>query len=352
MGILNDKENKMLRVESIRNFRVNLQNKKQKADIYVPKLTYKYNLANDTFTFKGLEDKRIVACKDTNGIAQELSDGTGVKIEATTSKKFQNGETYVRLMEDNKRKNIFVINAGIDPINDNLMEFRQLINAAKYDGASQVTAVMPYMPYARQDRLSKKGEALAAKMIAKDIETAGANKVIVFDMHSAQIQGFFDIPVENISAMPLFANYFREKGNLDSFIVVSPDAGGKKRAKELAEELKLGYAQIDKDRAEHNVACAKGISGNVSGKNCIVFDDIIDTAGTINESVRILKENGAKDVYICATHGIFSGDAYKNIEKSDAKEVVVTDSLKLKDGASPKIKQLSLAPLLEEDLAA
>lgn len=344
----------MLRVETFNNFKINFQNKNinHKNGITLPKFTYRYNLAGDTFTFKGLEDKRIVACKDTNGIAQELSDVTGVKIEDTIAKKFKNGESYVRLLEKNKRKEIFVINAGNDPINDNLMEFRQLINAAKYDNASSVTAIMPYMPYSRQDRLSKKGEALAAKMIAKDIETAGASRVITFDMHSSQIQGFFDIPVENISAMPLFANYFREKVDLSSFVVVAPDAGGKNRAKELAAELKLGYAQIDKDRAEHNVAKATGLSGNVEGKNCIVFDDIIDTAGTIEESIRILKENGAKDVYICATHGIFSGDAYQNLEKSGAKEVIVTDSIKLKPGAPSKIKQLSLAPLLEEELAA
>lgn len=319
-------------------------------------LRYQYNLISDTVSFKKSKfdfengNKQIYSCLGNMGLAEKISDESLVSLKDSNTKKFKNGETYVRLFGDFKNKSVFILNAGNEPINDNLMEFRQMIDAAKRGGAEKITAILPYIPYSRQDRISEQGEALTAKMIAKDIQSAGADKVITFDLHSMQIQGFFDIPVINLSAVPLFADYFKKKDDMNSFVVVSPDLGGIKRAKKLAEQLDAKDAIIYKERAAHNEIDKVQLFGDVEGKNCILIDDMIDTGGTITESAKLLKSKGANDVYICATHGIFSGDAYENIKNCPAKEVIVTDTIPLKKGAPENIKQLSIARLIAKEI--
>lgn len=348
-------EMKMLKVTGIGNFKSyapnfsnNIENGK------VSTLNYKYNLMSDTVSFKRAsfdsENKELFSCLGNYRLAEKISDKSLITLNNTISKKFKNGETYIKLLDNVDDKSVFILNSGDNPINDNLMEFRQMIDAAKRSDAEKITAILPYLPYSRQDRISEEGEALTAKMVANDIVSAGADKVITFDLHSTQIQGFYDIPVKNLSAVPLFADYFRNKGDLDSFVVVSPDAGGIKRAKNLSAELKVPMAIIDKDRVEHNKATAISIVGNVEGKNCILVDDMIDTGGTITAAVKMIKDKGAKDVYICATHGIFSGDAFENIKNCPVKEVVVTDTLPLKEGAPANIKQISIAGLIAKEI--
>ena len=179
------------------------------------------------------KDTKLFSCKDSSELGANIADELGIKQNESISKKFKNGETYVKLNDDVDGKSVVVINSGNDPVNDNLMEFRQLIDASKRNGAEKITAVVPYLPYSRQDRLSDEGESLAAKMVAEDLERTGADKVITVDLHSPQIQGFFDIPVKNLSAIPMFADYFKKNHDdiPNSFVVVSPDSGGEKRAK-------------------------------------------------------------------------------------------------------------------------
>jgi ribose-phosphate pyrophosphokinase len=349
----------MLKVSSIRNFKSNFRQSPFMSNNAVAKKTdyikYQYNLNSDTISFKkahfDVEDKKIFSCADNKKLAEKISESSDIDLCSNISKKFKNGETYVRLTDNVDEKSVFLINAGNDPINDNLMEFYQMIDAAKRNGAEKVTAILPYLPYSRQDRISASGEALTARLVADSLEKAGADKIITLDLHSVQIQGFYDIPVKNLSAVPLFADYFRSKGNIEDLVVVSPDVGGIKRAEALSVELKSPMAVIYKKREEHNVAKAVDILGDIEGKNCILVDDMIDTAGTITEAVKMLKSKGAKDVYICATHGIFSDNAYENIKNCPVKEVVVTNTLPLKDGAPVNIKQLNIAPLIAKEIS-
>lgn len=346
----------MLKVTGIGNFKLHSTNfSNNAADNKVSDLKYKYNLMSDAVSFKRSSfnnaDKELFSCKENLALAEKISDESLVRLDDTVAKKFKNGETYAKLLEDVDDKSVYLLNAGSNSINDNLMEFRQMIDAANRNGAEKITAILPYLPYSRQDRISSDGEAITAKMVANDIVSAGADKVITLDLHSIQIQGFYDIPVKNLSAVPLFADYFRQKGNMDEFVVVSPDAGGIKRAKNLAKELNTPTAIIDKERAEHNKAEAVGIVGDVKGKNCVLIDDMIDTAGTITEAVKMLKNKGAKDVYICVTHGIFSDNAYENIRNCPVKEVIVTDTLPLKEGAPDNVKQISISGLIAKEIS-
>lgn len=347
----------MLTITPIRNFSLFTQPTNSSRKNYQSEsINYKFNILSDVVSFSSRsrqDDKKVFACVEGSELARKVAEMSGYSVSPSLAKKHKNGETYIKLEEPVENKIVYVMSAGKNPINDNLMEFLQMVDAAKRNGAEKVVAILPYMPYSRQDRISEPGESLAAAIVAKDIQVAGADKVITIDLHSLQTQGFFDIYVKNITAMPVFADYFREKGSLDNFVVVSPDMGGKKRAKAFAEELNVGLSVIHKERKAHSKAEAVGISGDdVNGKNCILIDDMIDTAGTITEAVRLLKEEGAKDVYICATHGIFSGDAYLNIRNCPVKEVIVTDTLPLREGAPGNIIQLSVAELIAKEIEA
>ncbi|MFA7657981.1 MAG: ribose-phosphate pyrophosphokinase [Candidatus Gastranaerophilaceae bacterium] len=281
----------------------------------------------------------------TEAIEKKLGLSTGKK----NLKNFSDGETYVRLMGDMQGKDVYLVQPSADPVNDSIMELFFMIDAAKRADAKRVIAVTPYMGYERQDRKAAIGEPIAAKLHAKLLQAAGADKVIAVDLHSSQIEGFFENTsnVVHISAITELAKYIKSK-NLEDLVVVSPDAGGAKRAELLAESFDSPYAVIQKKREKHNEAKAVNLYGDVAGKNCILFDDMIDTAGSIVEATRMLKEHGAKDVYVCASHGVFSGPAYERLENSPVKEVIVTNTLPLKENAPSKITQIDISSLIAD----
>lgn len=281
----------------------------------------------------------------TEAIANKLGLSTGEK----TLKNFADGETYVRLLGDMQGKDVYLVQPSANPVNDSIMELLLMSDAAKRADAKRVVAVVPYMGYERQDRKAAVGEPIAAKLHAKLLQAAGVDKVIAVDLHASQIEGFFENTsnVVHISAIPELAKYIKSK-NLEDLVVVSPDAGGAKRAELLAENLDSPYAVIQKKREKHNEAKAVNLYGDVAGKNCILCDDMIDTAGTIVEAARMLKERGAKDVYVCASHGVFSGPAYERLENSPVKEVIVTNTLPLKENAPSKITQVDVSSLIAD----
>ena len=227
-----------------------------------------------------------------------------------------------------------------------------MIDAFKRASAKTITAVIPYYGYARQDRKTTGREAITAKLMADLLTTAGADRVVALDLHSGQIQGFFNILVDNIFATLPLVDYMKKKNfNPDELCAVSPDAGGVRRARYFAKEMKCPIAIVDKRRDKHNEAIAEYLIGDVQDKICILFDDIIDTAGTICEAAKLLKKSGAKEVYVCAVHPVFSGPALKRLEEAPIEEVVVTNSIPLAEGAPEKITQLSVAPILGEAIS-
>lgn len=299
-------------------------------------------LAKKVSIFSGRSNSAL-----TEAIAKKLGLSTGEK----TLKNFADGETYVRLMGDIQGKDVYVVQPSATPVNDSIMELLLMTDAAKRADAKRVIAVTPYMGYERQDRKAAIGEPIAAKLHAKLLQAAGVDKVIAVDLHASQIEGFFEnnSNVVHISAIPELAKYIKSKG-LKDLVVVSPDAGGAKRAELLAEHLgdDCPFAVIQKKREKHNVAKAVNLYGDVAGKNCILCDDMIDTAGTIVEAAKMLKERGAKDVYVCASHGVFSGPAYERLKESPVKEVIVTNTLPLKDNAPSKITQVDISSLIAD----
>jgi ribose-phosphate pyrophosphokinase len=241
---------------------------------------------------------------------------------------------------------VYVIQSTCDPVNQHLMELLVMVDALRRASAGTINVVIPYYGYARQDRKTRARDPITAKLVANLIETAGADRIITMDLHATQIQGFFDIPVDHLMGVPILAEYFRGKG-LDDVVVVSPDHGGVIRARRLAERLEAPIAIIDKRRPEPNVAEVMSIVGDVRGRTAIIIDDIIDTAGTITLAANALLEHGAKEVYACCTHPVFSGPAIERIRESNIKEMVVTDTIPLPEHKQlDKIKVLSVARLI------
>jgi len=266
-------------------------------------------------------------------------------------KRFNDGEIYCRIEENVRGKDAFVIQSTSSPVNDNLMELAIIIDALRRASASRITAVIPYYGYARQDRKAKAREPITAKLVANLITACGADRVMTLDLHADQIQGFFDIPLDHLYALPVFQSYFSEK-NLSNLVVVSPDVGGAKKANFLAKKLNVPLAIIDKRREKHNEVAEMTIVGEVNDKECLLVDDMIDTAGTICEAAKALKQNGARKIFVMATHGIFSGPAIERLSNNDIDEVVVSDSINNRKGMPSKIKVLSIAPLLGEAINA
>jgi ribose-phosphate pyrophosphokinase len=277
----------------------------------------------------------------SDGIAQHL----GVDLGAAKITSFANGEIYVRYLESVRGADVFIVQSVCCPVNASLMEMLIMIDAAKRASARTITAVISHYGYARQDKKSAAREPITAKLVADLITTAGADRVITMDLHQGQIQGFFNLPVNHLTALPILEAHF-ETLELEDVVVVSPDVGRVKVAKKFADMLDAGLAIMHKGRPEHNVAEITHVIGEVGGKTCIVIDDMIDTAGSITEGARALIANGAKDVYVAATHGIFSSPAYERIESSPIKEVVVTNTLPVPmERRQGKIRVLSVAPL-------
>jgi len=263
-------------------------------------------------------------------------------------RKFSDGETWVKITENIRGADVFVVQSTYTPANEHIMELLLLIDALKRASAGRINAVIPYFGYARQDRKDQGRVALSAKLIANLLTTAGANRVIALDLHAYQLQGFFDIPVDHLFAWPLLIKYCKSL-NLENYVVVSPDVGNVKLARAYADRLRAPLVIIDKRRPEPNVSKVMNIIGEIKGKNVFVFDDMIDTAGTVVNGANALIKHGAKDVYACCTHPVFSGPAKKRILESPIKEIIVTNTIPQKDGELIKrLKVISVAPLIGE----
>jgi len=282
-------------------------------------------------------------------LAREICDAGGEELGKAMVKQFADGEIYLQIQENVRGADVFVIQPTCKPVDRTLMELLLMIQALKLASAERITAVLPYYGYARQDRKDKPRVPISAKLVAGLLETAGADRVLALDLHAAQIQGFFDIPVDHLFATPVLIEYF--KGLEDHHgTVVSPDAGGVERARAFAKRLNCPLAIIDKRREEANVAEVMNVVGDVRGRHCLLVDDLIDTAGTLVKGADALMEKGAASVSACATHAVLSDPAVSRIEASCLKEVVVSNSIPLSKEAKAceKIKTLSIAKLLAE----
>src|SRR6195952_1554771 len=287
------------------------------------------------------------------GLAAEISQHLGTSLGAARVGRFSDGEVTVEINQNVRARDVFVVQSTCAPTNENLMELLIMVDALKRASAERITAVIPYFGYARQDRRPRSTRVpISAKVVANLLETVGVQRVLTMDLHADQIQGFFDIPVDNIYASPVLLGDLRQK-NYKDLIVVSPDVGGVVRARALAKQLGCDMAIIDKRRPKATGSEAMHGIGEIDGRNCVIMDDMIDTAGTLVKAAHVLKERGAKKVYAYCTHPIFSGPAIERITQGNAlDEVVVTNTIPLSDGAltSGKIRQLSVAPLIAETI--
>ena len=295
--------------------------------------------------------KRIVLVSGNSNkeLASRISDFLDVALVDPQLVRFANGEIFCEVEKNVRGADVFVIQSTCPPANDNLMELLIMIDALKRASASSITAVIPHYGYSRQDRKVSPRTPISSKLVADIITVAGATRVITMDLHAGQIQGFFNIPFDNIYASPVLLNYIKNEIYTENSIFVSPDAGGVERVRHYAKKLKTDIAMIDKRRTGKNVAKAMNIVGDISGKECIIIDDIIDTAGTLIEACRALRENGATKVYACATHPVFSEPALTRIQECpDLTQVIVTDTIPLTPEGEKveKIKVLSTAEIL------
>lgn len=290
---------------------------------------------------------KIFALNSNKPLAEKIAESVGVPLGKTSVDRFSDGEIRINIEESIRGDEIFIIQSTSAPVNDNLMELLIMIDALRRASAATINVVIPYYGYARQDRKARSREPITAKLVADMIEKAGADRAIMLDLHAAQIQGFFDIPVDHLMGAPLLADYFLTNGLDKDAVVVSPDHGGVTRARKLAEFLKSPIAIIDKRRPRANVAEIMNIIGSVDGKRCVLIDDMIDTAGTITLAAQALMDAGAIEVYACATHPVLSGPAIERIEKSPIKQLVVTDSIQLPEEKQiDKLVQVSVGPLI------
>jgi ribose-phosphate pyrophosphokinase len=286
-------------------------------------------------------------------LAAEIAEHLGISLGAASVGRFSDGEVTVEINTNVRARDVFVVQSTCAPTNDNLMELLVMVDALKRASAERISAVIPYYGYARQDRRPRSTRVpISAKVVANLLQTVGVARVLTMDLHADQIQGFFDIPVDNIYASPVLLRDLRHK-NYDDLIVVSPDVGGVVRARALAKQLNTDLAIIDKRRPRANVSEVMHVIGEVDGRNCVIMDDMIDTAGTLLKGAEVLKERGAKQVYAYCTHPIFSGPALERIARGTVlDEVVVTNTIPLSDAARScgKIRQLSVAPLIAETI--
>jgi ribose-phosphate pyrophosphokinase len=287
-------------------------------------------------------------------LAADIAQHLGTQLGAANVGRFSDGEVTVEITQNVRARDVFVVQSTCAPTNENLMELIIMVDALKRASAARISAVIPYFGYARQDRRPRSSRVpISAKVVANMLQTVGVNRVLTMDLHADQIQGFFDIPVDNIYASPVLLGDLRQK-NYPDLLVVSPDVGGVVRARALAKQLGCDMAIIDKRRPKANVSEVMHVIGDIEGRNCVIMDDMIDTAGTLVKAAEVLKERGAKNVYAYCTHPIFSGPAIDRIAKGSAlDEVVVTNTIPLSQAAQAcsKIRQLSVAPLMAETIA-
>ena len=281
-------------------------------------------------------------------LAKEICDYLGLPLGEAFVGRFNNGEVQIMIDESVRGKDVFIIQPTSYPVNDNLMELMVMADALKRASARHITAVVPYYGYARQDRKTRGREPITAKLVANLMQTAGITRLVTIDLHAGQIQGFFDVPVDHLFGASILAKYINEK-NMEDVIVVSPDLGGVTRARDLADHIGAPIAIIEKKRPEPGVAKVMNLIGDVAGKNCIIIDDIVDTAGSLVEGAKALEEFGAKSVTAAVTHAVLTDPASERIANSNIKELIVTNTIPLPENCNlPNITQLSVAPLLGE----
>ena len=293
---------------------------------------------------------KVLAGTSNSKLCKNIARQLKLKLVNTNIKRFADGEVYVEINENIRGNSIFVVQSTSNPANDNLMELLICIDALRRSSAKNITAVIPYFGYARQDRKVVPRTAISAKLVSNLITNAGANRILSVDLHAGQIQGFFDIPVDNLFATPIFARHIKNKSKLKNVICVAPDVGGVERTRALSRRINSAIAIIDKRRPAPGKSEVMNLVGNVKDKNCIIVDDIIDSGGTIVNAAKALKEKGAKDVYVYITHAVLSGNAVDKIQASKIKKLITTDTIdnSKKIAKSNKFEIISIAPMISE----
>ncbi len=293
-------------------------------------------------------DIKIFSGSSNQELAGKIVKYLGIELGEVELKRFSDGESSVKIKENVRGANVFIVQSTCKPGNDHIIELLLMVDAASRASASSITAVIPYFGYARQDRKVEPRVPISAKVIANVIHAAGVNRVLTMDLHADQIQGFFDIPVDNLFGSLICVDHLKNM-NIDDIVVVSPDAGGVDRARYYARKVKAGLAIIDKRREMANVSEVMHVIGDVKGKNCILVDDMIDTGGSISGAARALKENGALNVYCYAAHGVFSGNAYEKLGDAPFEEIIFTDTIPVNQSKKlPNMRILSVADLFGE----
>jgi ribose-phosphate pyrophosphokinase len=297
-------------------------------------------------------DKRMMvfAGRGSQELGHKIAGKLGIALGRVDLTTFSNGEVYCRYLESIRGADVFIVQSTHAPVNRNLMELLLMIDAAKGASAHRIIAVTPWYGYSRQDKKSMPREPISARLVARMLETAGADRVLTMHLHAGQVQGFFQIPVDHLIARPMLTQYFLDKIVPEEYVAVSPDAGRAKLAEKIALELGVKPAFITKSRPEHNIAQAGYVVGDVEGKAAILVDDMIDTAGTLVEAARVLRDAGAARVFASATHGVFSGPAFERLSGPEIEEIVVTDTITLQPEAPDKIKVLSVADILARSI--
>jgi len=293
---------------------------------------------------------KLLSGNSNKNLSTKIAKFLKTKLVNSSIRKFADGEIYIEINENIRGNSIFIIQSISSPANDNLMELLLCIDALKRSSAKNITTVIPYFGYARQDRKVVPRTSISAKLVSNLITKAGADRVVTLDLHAGQIQGFFDIPVDNLFATPIFARHVKKNIKSKNIICVAPDVGGTERARALGKILDVGLAIVDKRRPVPGKSKVMNVIGNVKDKTCIIVDDIIDSGGTIVNSAKALKDRGAKEVYVYITHGVLSGEAIKKIQKSDVKKLVITDSIDNSDKVknTRNIEVLTIYNLLGE----
>ena len=298
------------------------------------------------------KDIKIFAANATPKVAAQIARNLGLPLGKSEVRHFSDGEISVNIGESVRGSDVFVVQSTCRPVNDNLMELLIMIDACRRASAGRITAVIPYFGYARQDRKAKSRDPISAKLVANMIVAAGADRVLTMDLHASQIQGFFDIPVDNLLGNPVFVDYYAKKfgERAEDMVVVSPDVGSVARARTFAQKLHMNLAIVDKRRQKANQCEVMNVIGDVAGKDCILFDDMVDTAGSLcNAAKAIVEVGGARNVYACASHGVLSGPALERLEGSNITELALLNTIPETQGAGcSKIKYLSVAPMFGE----
>ncbi len=299
-------------------------------------------MSNNNFN-KHNNNIRLFALNSNQPLANKISEKLGVPLSTCHVQRFADGEVQIDIEDSIRNDVVFVIQSTSNPVNENLMELLIFIDALKRASAKEINIVIPYYGYSRQDRKAKSRQPITAKLVANLLQTAGADRVIAVELHASQIQGFFDIPTDHLNATKPLKNYITENIGLDNLVIVSPDHGGAKRADKMAKKLgDLPLAILDKRRPAPNVAAIETIIGDVDGKNCIIIDDMVDTAGTLTAGAEAIKKAGAQKIYAMCVHGVLSDPAIERINSSVLEELIITDSIHHDRDLGPKIKQISI----------